>query len=582
MSQTKPLYDVRKICNLRDMLEQSTNLFGGNNAFIIKAKDNSKYIGITYKEFKSKVDYLGTSLVNCNLAGNRIAIISENRHEWAISYFAVVNGTGIGVPIDKSLPDDEIERIIVRSGVKAIIYSRKYYNLMKEIANRENSLEVFICMDNDEDDENILSFQKLIVSGKSQLENGDNRFVDSKINNEEMALMLYTSGTSDIAKAVMLSHKNVCSNIMGTSSVFKVYENDVFLSMLPLHHSYEATCGFLCPIYAGATITYCEGLKHIPKNLKEYKVTVMCSVPLIYEHMYKKIIDEASKKSGMLNVIKLIIIINNLLRKTLKINLSRKVFKKVHEAVGGHIRVFLSGAAGIDPKVAKGFRDFGIHFIQGYGLTECSPLVTANTDKDFKDDATGLPLPELDVRIVKENESDDFGEIIVKGSSVMIGYYDNVEATNQVLKDGWFYSGDLGNIDKDGFVHITGRKKNVIVMKNGKNVFPEEIEGLLNRSHYIKETIVWGKEDENGETKICASIVLDSEFFLEKFASRELSQDEIYEVIDNEIKMINKKMPLYKYIREFSIRETEFIKTTTQKIKRYMESVEKDKSVSTY
>lgn len=569
---TMPLYQVRSISNLKDMLNQSCEIFKQKIAFKVKKKNSDDIHPVSYAQFTEDVNSLGTALIKQGLEDKRIAIISENRYEWAVSYLAVVNGIGVVVPIDKALPDSEITSIIERSEVRAVIYSNKFEALMRQINNKSIGIDHFIGMDLIQEEQNFLPFHHLINLGKNLLESGDRSFADASVDDEKMGMMLFTSGTTEASKAVMLSHKNVCSNIMQVSSVFKVHQDDVFLSFLPLHHMYECTCGFLAAIYNGAAIAYCEGLKHIVKNLKEYGTTVMCSVPLVYENMYKKIWSKASKTPGMATKMKLALRISNFLRKLFRINLTKKIFKQIHETLGGRIRVFLSGAAAIDPKVAKGFRDFGIHFLQGYGLTECSPLVTANGDVHFKDDAAGLPLPGVEVRIDNPSEN-GIGEIITRGPNVMLGYYENQEATAKVLKDGWFYTGDLGYMDKKGFVYITGRKKNVIVLKNGKNVFPEELETMLNRSRYIKESMVYGKTDEDGDVKICAVLIVNNETFEENFPDKVLGDEEVKAAIEREVRLVNKKMPSYKYIREYTVRQDELIKTTTQKVKRYLEKV---------
>lgn len=565
-----PLYEVRSIKNLKDMIDSSVKLYGDKAAFLVKGKNGGNYSTITYKQFKQDLDALGTALIDLGLKGKKVAIIGENRYEWALSYLAVVNGTGIVVPIDKELPQNEIENLLRRSEADAIIFSQTVSSHVTNIAQNNKDVNYFINMDAEEDDDNIISFRKLLARGKQLLEEENRSFIDAVIDEKAMNILLFTSATTDTAKAVMLSHENICSNLMAMSTMIYIDPSDIFLSVLPLHHTYECTCGFLCALYRGAAIAYCEGLRHIQKNLQESKATVMLAVPLIYEAIYKRIWDQA-RKNNMEGKLKLAIKLSNLLRK-FGINITRKLFAAIYDNFGGNIRLFISGAAAIDPHVAKGFRDFGLIFAQGYGLTECSPIVALNRDVDFKDDAAGLPLPGSEVRIANPN-SEGIGEIIIKGKGVMLGYYKDEEATRNSIKDGWFYTGDLGYIDKDGFVHITGRKKHVIVTKNGKNIYPEEIETLLNRSPYIKESMVYGKNDDiHGEVVVSAVIVPDMEKVQEDF-NRTLSDEELHELIKNEIKEVNKKLVMYKYIRDFSLRETEFAKTTTKKIKRYMEKL---------
>jgi len=567
-----PLYEVRPIENLKDMLNSSVELYGDRPAFLVKRHGSQNYEPVLFKEFHNDVYAFGTALMSLGLKGKKIALIGENRYEWAVSYLAVINGTGVIVPLDKELPENEIESLLKRSRASAIIFSGSKAHHIENIKKDIDFIEYYINMDTDEDNNNVLAFGKLLKTGSKLIQEGDRSFVDAEIDNTALASLLFTSGTTDKAKAVMLSHKNICSNLMAMCSMTYIDERDTFLSVLPIHHTYECTCGFLSQIYRGSTIAYCEGLRHIVKNLQESKATVMLGVPLIFESMYKKIWEQAGKNPKMLRKLKLGIKISNLLKK-INFDVTKKLFAPIHQNFGGHLRLFISGAAAIDPIVAKGFRDLGINFIQGYGLTECAPIVALNRDIYFKDDAAGLPLPGLEVRIQNPND-EGVGEITVKGPNVMMGYYEDPELTSKVMHDGWFSTGDLGYIDDDGFVHITGRKKDVIVTKNGKNIYPEEIETLLNRSPYIKESLVHGKEDSTyGDVVVSAIIVPDMEVINEKFKDNPLSQEEIRELIHKEIKAVNKSLVTYKYIKDFQLRENEFEKTTTRKIKRYLEKV---------
>lgn len=564
-----PYYEVRKISNLKEMFDYNAAAYGPKPAFYAKQKGSDEYSPITYSQFAKDVNSLGTALIEIGLKGKRIAIIGENRYAWAVSYLAVVNGAGIAVPLDKDLPAREIENLLSRSKSSAVIFSGRYREMMSDISSRMPSVEYFIDMDAENDEADFLSYDNLVAKGGKLLQKNDSRFTDAAIDEKAMSVMLFTSGTTDASKAVMLSHENLCANLMAMCQMIKLNEDDLFLSVLPLHHTYECTCGFLCPIYAGASVAYCEGLRHIAKNLKESKATIMLGVPLIFEAMYKKLWEHV-KKSGSAPKLRVALFISNILKRVFHIDLTKKLFAQIHNTFGGRVRLFISGAAAINPDVAKGFRDLGIMFLQGYGLTECSPIVTVNRDVKFKDSAAGLPLPGVEVKIDSPN-SEGVGEIVTRGENVMIGYYDNKEATASVLKDGWFYTGDLGYTDKEGFVYITGRKKNVIVTKNGKNIYPEEIESLLNASPYIKESMVWGKPDEAlGDIMICATIVPEIERIQEEFADNPPDAEGIRELIKKEVRAVNKKLPLYKYIDDFTIREEEFIKTTTQKIKRYL------------
>jgi long-chain acyl-CoA synthetase len=567
-----PSYERRNVKDLKDMVVSSIEIYKDKPAFWVKQKGKHGYQPISYNQLRTDMNALGTALIDIGLKGKRIAIIGENRYEWAVSYLAIVTGTGIVVPIDKELPQNEITSLIKRAEVDAIIFSGNNYSVISEIAKDNDNNIVYINMDGLETEDNILAYKDLISKGKELVDKGDTRFINAEINAEEMSILLFTSATTDKSKAVMLSHKNICTNLMAMTSMVYIDPSDIFFSVLPLHHTYECTCGFLCPIYRGSSIAYCEGLRHIQKNLQESKATVMLAVPLIFETMYKRIWNQV-KKNGLDKKLKIGIKISNLLKK-LNIDVTRKLFASLHDNFGGNIRLFISGAAGINPAISKGYRDLGIFFLQGYGLTECSPIVALNSDKYFKDDAAGYPMPSVEVKINQPNEN-GIGEIIVKGENVMLGYYGDSEATDEVLKDGWFYTGDLGFIDEDGFVHITGRKKYVIVTKNGKNIYPEEIETLLNESLYIKESMIYGKKDpKDNDVVISAAIVPDFDKIQNDHEGKLLTKDEISELIHNEIKQVNKKLVTYKYIRNFNIRENEFAKTTTKKIKRYLEKIE--------
>ena len=562
------LYAVRPIKDLRDMLISSVELYGDKAAFLAKKKNHPDYFPITYKQYKSDVDAMGTALCHLGLKGGKIALIGENRYDWSTSYLAIVNGTGIVVPLDKELPQNEIETLIDRSKADAIIYSGSVGEKIEGLIRKSTSLRYFISMDQEQDQENILSYQLLLEKGHRLLKEGNRDFLDAVIDTDVMNMLLFTSGTTEMAKAVMLSHKNISENLMNMCSMLYIDERDVFLSVLPIHHTYECTCGFLCQLYRGSTIAYCEGLRHIVKNVKESKCTVMLGVPLIFESMYRQIMNQAVKQKGK-KAIKFAIGLSNALR-AVHIDIRQKLFKQIHEALGGDIRLFISGAAGIDPQVAKGFREIGFNLVQGYGLTECAPIVALNRDVNYKDDAAGLPLPNLQVE-THEPDEDGIGEIKCKGSSVMLGYYENPEATGKVIRDGWFYTGDLGFIDREGFVHITGRKKNVIITGNGKNVFPEEIETILNRSPYVKESLVYGKGNSDGDTVICVRIVPETEKINEEIEQGTAPGATVEEIIGHEIKKVNQQLVSYKHIKNFALQEEEFIKTTTKKIKRFEE-----------
>lgn len=567
-----PLYEVRKVKSIKEVLDTSAAIFSDRTAFLVKHKGNENYAPVSFKQFKTDVDALGTALHDLGLKGGRVAIISENRYEWAVSYMAVVNGTGVIIPLDKELPENEIESLLFRSKADAVVFSANCREHIINISKRIDFIKHYIDIDAQDDSENsFIPLKALMDKGMQRVTDGFTDFINAEIDPEIMSILLFTSATTDKSKAVMLSHRNIAENLMAMSSMTNIVPTDIFLSVLPLHHTYENTCGFMCPLYRGAAVAYSEGLRHIQKNLQESKATIMLGVPLIFEAFYRRIWDQAAKKPELLKKLKFGIKLSDLLKKV-GIDISKKLFAQIHNNFGGNLRLFISGAAGIDPEVAKGFRSLGINFIQGYGLTECSPIVALNRDVDFRDNAAGLPLPGLDVRIENPG-TDGIGEISVKGPSVMMGYYEDPEITAKVMKDGRFYTGDLGYIDNANFVYITGRKKNVIVTKNGKNIYPEEIETLLGRSPFIKECLVFGKDDPvYGDVVVSATIVPEMETIKAEFGDHQPTSEEVYDLIHKEVKTVNKGLVIYKYIKDFNIREEEFAKTTSKKIKRYVES----------
>lgn len=569
---SKPIHKVREITNLKDMLEQSSTLFTERDAFTLKEKDGT-YKAVTYRDFKHEVDALGTALIDLGLKGRFIAVIGENRYEWCLSYLAIANGAGIVVPLDRELPLSEVENLVTRSNTSAILFSGKHEKDMRQIASAGSTVEYFINMDAEEDDGQFLSFRKLIRKGISLLAAGNRTYLDSTIDAEAFNILIFTSGTTDLAKGVMLSHKNVVTDIMSVCSVLYIDETDSTLCMLPLHHTYACTTSFLLMLYNGCRISFIEGLKHIAKNLKETSPTILLAVPLLLESMYKKVWDSINKQKGTARKAKIALFISNFAYNLLGLDIRRKLFKQIHNNIGGKVRLIISGAAAIDPAVSKGFRSFGIIMLQGYGLTECAPIVTVNQVEKFRDDSIGLSLPCDEVMIYKPNK-EGIGELIVKGDNVMLGYFENKLASEKVLREGWFFTGDLGKMNKDGFFSITGRKKNVIVTKNGKNIYPEEVEAYLDKSPFIAESMIYGKDDEaSEETFVYAMIVPAMDIIREKLGKQDVTEDEVFRIIDTEVKNVNRNMQLYKRIRRFRVREEEFAKTSTKKIKRYIEKI---------
>ena len=554
---SEKLYETIEITDLKDMLNKTKELYGDKPAYKIKQKDENTqpdYKVITHKEVRNMIDALGTALIDIGLKDKRIAIIGENRYEWEIAYLSVVCGTGTVVPLDKALPENELENLIERSEIEAIFYSSKYEEMLTKIKRSpENKLKHLISMDNLENTDGIYSMQELIKQGKELVKQGNKEFIDAKINADEMSIMLFTSGTTSNSKVVALSHKNISSNLMAIGSVLDVNSTDTILSILPIHHVFECTVGFLFSLYKGAQTVFCDGIRHVVENLNEYKVTVMACVPGIYERIFMMIRKNLEKQGKLEEILR-----KEEEYKNSSMEERKQAFKEIHNLIGGNIKLFISGAAALDSEIEARYRLLGINIVQGYGLTETSPVVTAETDKEKRPGSIGLALANLNLKIANP-DNEGVGEITVKGPSVMLGYYKNPEETKKVLKDGWFSTGDYGYKDKDGFVYITGRKKDIIVLKNGKNVYPQEIEFLINKIPYIAESLVYSRDKDTTDTMLCAKIVYDKDAIKQMIGEK--TEEEYKEIIWQEIKKI----------KNITITTEPLKKTTTQKVKRYEE-----------
>lgn len=559
---SKRIYDYLKINDLKDMLNKTGRLYADKPAYRIKVEEG-KYQIYTHKEVRDMINNLGTALINLGLKGKRIAVIGENRYEWEIAYLSIVCGTGIVVPLDKSLPANELELLIERSDVEAIFYTKKYSDIIQNIKfSEKNKLKHLISMDNDENCEGIYSQKELIREGKKLIEEGNNEFLNAKINPKEMEMMLFTSGTTSKSKVVALSHENICTNLMDIGSVLDVTQDDVFLSILPIHHVFECTVGFLFSLYKGAETVFCDGLRHIVENLNEYHVTVMACVPGIYERIFMMIRKKIEKQGKLEEILE-----NEEKYKNFSIQKKKEVFKEIHDMLGGKIKLLISGAAALDKTIEEKYRLLGLNLVQGYGLTETSPVVAVGTNKNYKLGSIGKTVPSVEAKLVDVND-DGIGELVVRGSSVMLGYYENEKVNKKSLQDGWFYTGDLAKIDEEGYIFICGRKKSVIVLKNGKNIFPEEMENLVNKIEGIKESFIFGKIQSNDENniKINVKIVFDRDVIKDVYKVEK--DEEIYKVLSKKIKEVNQNMPSYKAIRGMILTEEPLIRTTTNKIKR--------------
>ena len=564
------IYQTKEYYNLKEVLANAFENYPENIAFKIKNHnaENITYREIKYKEFEKEINSLGTALIDMGMKNKRIAVIGKNRYEWILSYVAVVNGTWIVVPLDKGLPDEEIRSSLERSKTDCVIFAKDYIDCMKKIKEENTTqIEKFICMDElseAEKKEGFIYLGDLLENGKKLLEAGNKEFVNAEIDNNKMSVILFTSGTTSKSKAVALSHRNIASNIEAMNKVEGIRSTDVNMAFLPLHHTFGCT-GILLFLNHGCTNVFCDGIRHIQSNLKEYKVSVFVCVPLLIEAMYKKI-EKEIEKQGKTKLIKVATGVSNSLLKV-GIDVRRKLFKDIINNLGGNLRLIISGASALDKKVAKAFNDFGILTIQGYGLTETSPVLAAENENCIKYGSIGLSMPGVTLKIDNPNEQ-GIGELIAKGPNVMLGYYENQEATDEVIKDGWFHTGDLARQDKDGYFFITGRMKNVIVLKNGKNIYPEELETLIGKLPYVEESMVFGYPKDD-DLVVSVKIVYNKDYVKQNFG--DISEEELYNKIWTDVKQINQELTNYKHIKKLIISDEPMIKTTTAKIKRFEE-----------
>ncbi len=564
MIKNYPRYVVPTITSIQDMLLRSAKVYGDKLA--LEDLTDNPISSVTYKQLHDYVIRFGKALNDIGIKErDHLAVISENRVQWSLTYLTAMCFNLVIVPIDKNLGQNEILNVLHESETRAIVFSDGFEPMMKEERDSLAKLKYYINMDSKENRHNIYSMEKIIEGQDSSIERLP------FVNPEEMAEIIFTSGSLGRAKGVMLSQKNIASNLMAMTSMIKITSEDRFLSVLPIHHKYECTCGLLCPLYCGGSAHYAQSLKTVVDDLQKVKATILLGVPLLYDKMFKKIhkgIQEDKLKS---KIVPPLISLTNIFDSFGWKSAKKIIFKELHHKFGGHIRLFIAGGAAPDPKVAKGLRELGFNFVQGYGLTETSPILALNRLYSFKDNAAGLPLPGIEIKINSPDET-GVGEIYVKGDTIMLGYYKNKELTDDAFENGWFKTGDIGFFDEDGFLHINGRQKNVIISKNGENVYPEEIEDILNRNVFVQECMVYGEEDEKHTEIIAVQIVTDAEAFIE-YAEKnmvKITPELVDSIISDAVKEANVELPAYKQIRKFYVRDSEFEKTTTQKIKRYL------------
>lgn len=585
---------------VKEIFEKSTTEFA-NKTFVLETFTKKRgFEEITYGEFRNDVIEFGTGLEKALKIqpDEKIIIIGETTYEWYVSYMALLCGAGIAVPVDKELPENELENLVKRSKAAAVIYSPKKKDMARKVASRCESVRYCIEMYSSElcaaaagKEKNAkragelytVGFDFVCSEGKVFVELGDNSLMKREIDPEAFALLIFTSGTTSAAKGVMICNRNLAANINAITPYVDLHPDDRLFSVLPLHHTYESTIGFLYPMAVGASIAVCQGLKHLAGDMQATQPTAILAVPLLIEALHKKIVKniEKSKKASM---VKSMMRLTNGLR-NVGIDVKRKVFKDIYAALGGRLRIIVSAAAPLDGRIAKWFEDIGITFLQGYGLTETAPIAALTPDFDTRVGSAGKAVKGDEIRIQNPNERGE-GEVLIKGETVMLGYYEDPETTADVIRDGWFNSGDIGYLDEDGFLYITGRSKNVIVTQNGKNIYPEEIETLLSDVPEIAECMVYGKEVSGEKELIITAKVIPDYTAIEelhgsgrKNPDAPFTEDEVYKIIWNQIKQVNRKLTNYKCIKKLEIKTDAFEKTSTMKIKRYAE-LQKDKEAA--
>jgi long-chain acyl-CoA synthetase len=569
-----PLYDVPQITTLQDLLRTAVGRTPDKLA--LEDLNPTPLPSVTYAELLDRVVRFGRALRRLGLGErDHVAVLAENRVQWAVAYLAIVTHDMVAVPVDKSLPDNEVVTILHASDAKAVVFSESFRDTVITLSAAVKGLRHFIDMDLKTRDGRLHSMLEMIA-GEPAAGAGE---PFPPVDPDALAVIVFTSGSMGRAKGVMLSQRNIASNLVGMLRMVELLPGDRFLSVLPLHHTYECTCGLLCPLFSSASVHFSRSLKTVVEDLQRVRATILLAVPLLYDKMYKRItasIAENRLAATLMPSLKAAAAVGEAVGFD---DVRRRLFRKIHDKFGGAIRIFIAGGAAPDPEVASGLRALGFTCLQGYGLTETAPILTLNRLRKFKDDAAGLPLCNVEVRIADPGP-DGQGEIVARGPSVMLGYYKDEAATAQVIRDGWFHTGDIGRFDADGFLHITGRKKNVIVARNGKNVYPEELEELVNRIPFVLESAVYGTRAADGDEEICVAVVPNAEEFVRwsESSGEAVTPELIEKLIDREVRSLNRRLPVHKQIRRIRIRESEFAKTTTQKIKRHLIHEETERS----
>ena len=552
------------ISDLRDLVRSNAECFGDKPQYFYKDKETKQYVEFTYNDMNDHVNAIGTAFSVLGIMGKHVAVIGETWPDYLATYYATVNGGGVIVPLDRELAIDEIVNFCDLAEIEAIVYTEAFNNKLTSLSERMPGIKYYIPLNKGEESNipGVKPIEEILEIGREAQRAGNRSFTDHEIDLDAPAAILFTSGTTGTSKGVVLSHGNLTAAINASTQTTPYDYNSVFVSVLPIHHTYEMTCQQFAASDDGATVYINDSLKNVLRNFAKFKPNALVLVPLFVETMHKRIWAEIDKR-GMRKKVRSAMKLSNLL---LKVGIDKrdKFFSQITGAFGGELRSIVCGGAPIDPEIIKDFESFGITVLEGYGITECAPLVAVNRPGEVRYHSVGRPVPGCEVKIDK-TDAEETGEILVKGANVMIGYYKNEDATKEVFtEDGWFRTGDIGYIDRDGYIFITGRKKNVIILSNGKNVFPEEVEGYLSKCDLISECVVIGRENSNGEIVITAVVYPDFD------KCSDMTDGDIYEAVKAQINEINRSLPSFKQVREVEIRKEEFEKTTSKKIKRFL------------
>ncbi|NLK67845.1 MAG: AMP-binding protein [Clostridiaceae bacterium] len=556
-----PLYETTVFEDFRIMTENVAKKFPDRIALSYRINPHDKEpIEVTYAEARDYIRDMGTELINMGCTDKHVAIVGESSYEWVCSYFCLMSIGSVTVPIDKDLPADEIATIMNSAECEFVFYSAALEEKIEIIKEKVPTLKTYICMRNSSM-EGAIDLPDIVKRGGEKYKNGDNSYYDYEIDPDRLATIVFTSGTTGKGKGVMLSQTNIVTDMTQGMYLFNVTPKT--MCVLPPHHTYGSTVNFVGHFSQGSTIYLSSGLKYMLDEIKEQQPSHLVLVPLFVETIHKRIWSTA-EKSGKAGQLRLLIKFSNFLRK-IGIDARRSLFKSVTGVFGGKLEMIICGGASLNQDIIDTFDSMGITILNGYGITECSPLVSCNRNKYQKKGSVGIPIIGEKVKIRNPDENGE-GEICVKGPNVMLGYYKDPEATAAVFdEEGYFRTGDYGKLDEEGWLYITGRLKNMIILSNGKNVYPEEIESEVSRVYGVSEVIVYSGESKAQKNKQ----VIVAEIFPDYDALNMRGITDVQAYFDEEIKNVNKRMVSYKAIKKVKIRDEEFKKNTSKKILRF-------------